>query len=106
MEIRFEKDYLEELYLRGSTTNKKHRFQKAIVTKYKNTIDTLRAAQTPEELYPIRSLHFEKLKGNKKGLASVRVDKKYRIEFKTDIEGLPPNTVHICAIVKLSNHYQ
>ena len=41
MEIKFEKDYLEELYLKGKTSDKKHRFQPPIVTKYRKTIDLL-----------------------------------------------------------------
>ena len=28
------------------------------------------------------SLHYEKLRGDKEGLSSVRVDRKYRIEFE------------------------
>ena len=42
MEIKFEKDYLEELYLKGKTSDKKHRFQPPIVTKYRKTIDLLK----------------------------------------------------------------
>lgn len=41
MEIKFEKDYLEELYLKGKTSDKKYRFQPPIVTKYRKTIDLL-----------------------------------------------------------------
>lgn len=41
MEIKFEKGYLEELYLNGKTSDKKYRFQPPIVTKYRKTIDLL-----------------------------------------------------------------
>jgi proteic killer suppression protein len=34
MDITFEKDYLREMYQAGKTTDKKHRFQPAIIRKY------------------------------------------------------------------------
>jgi proteic killer suppression protein len=105
MEINFTEDYLKELYEEGKTKNKKHRFQKDIIKKYKQTIDKLRVAKNIEELYPIKSLNYEKLIGKKKGIESVRVDNKYRIEFISSVEGEEANTITICSIIDLSNHY-
>ena len=34
MEIRFDKQYLEDLYIKGKSSDKKHRFQPQIVAKY------------------------------------------------------------------------
>ena len=82
MQIKFTQDYLRELYEDGKAKNKKYRFQKDIIERYKNTIDKLRAAESTEDLYQLKSLNYEKLTGNKKGLESVRVNDKYRIEFK------------------------
>lgn len=84
---------------------KKNRFQKDIIRKYKSTIDKLRAADKIEDLYPIKSLNYEKLSGDKRGLESVRVSGKYRVEFISSMEGEVPNTITICEIVALSNHY-
>ncbi len=106
MEIFFEKYYLKELYENGKTRSKKHRFQPNIIKKYIHTIDKLRVAKITEELYPIRSLNYERLIGDKKGLESVRVDGKYRIKFITTIEGEDPNCITICSIIELSNHYK
>lgn len=106
MEITFEKDYLKELYENGKARSKKHRFQPNVVEKYIQTIDKLRVAKNTEELYPIKSLNYEKLIGDKKGLESVRVDNKYRIEFISSVEGEEPNTITICSIIELSNHYK
>lgn len=106
MEINFEKDYLKELYENGKARSKKHRFQPSVIKKYIQTIDKLRVANSTEELYPIRSLNYEKLIGDKKGLESVRVDGKYRIEFTTTLEGEEPNSITICSIIELSNHYK
>ncbi len=106
MEIIFEKDYLKELYEKGKTRSKKYRFQPSVTKKYIQTIDKLRVAKSTEELYPIRSLNYEKLIGAKKGLESVRVDNKYRIEFISSVEGEEPDTITICSITELSNHYK
>ncbi len=105
MKILFEKEYLEELYTDGKSKSKKYRFQKPIVKKYKQTIDKLRIANNIEELFPLKSLNYEKLIGDKKGLESVRVNDKYRIEFKSSVEGEEPDAITICSIIELSNHY-
>jgi proteic killer suppression protein len=54
-----------------------------------------------------KSLNYERLKGDKKDLESVRVNDKYRIEFRSRIEGTEPDeVVTICSIEELTNHYQ
>lgn len=62
MKIIFTKEYLEELYENGKTSSKKYRFQKDIIKRYKNTIDKLKVANRIEDLYPIKSLNYEKFK--------------------------------------------
>ena len=106
MVVIFKKDYLKELYENGKARSKKHRFQPSVIKKYIQTIDKLRVAMNTVELYPIRSLNYEKLIGDKNGLESVRVDKKYRIEFISSVEGEEPDTITICSIIELSNHYK
>ncbi len=106
MEIVFEKEYLKQLYAEGHAKSKKYRFPKGVITKYKATIDKLRVADCIEDLFPIKSLNYEKLQGDKKDLESVRVNKQYRIEFISSKEGEEPNIITICSIVELSNHYK
>lgn len=106
MEIIFEKDYLKELYENGKARSKKYRFQPNVIKKYIQTIDKLRVAKNTEELYPIRSLNYEKLIGDKNGIESVRIDQKYRLEFISSVEGEEPDTITICSIIELSNHYK
>ena len=72
MEINFEKDYLKELYEKGKARSKKHRFQPNVVKKYIQTIDKLRVAKNTEELYPIRSLNYEKLIITRRGIRVYR----------------------------------
>lgn len=104
MIVTFEEEYLEELYKKGRTSNKKFRFQPDIIKRYKSRIDTLISAPTKEILYQINSLHFKALQGDKKDRFSIRVNDQYRIEF-TMSETLEEPIVTICNIVELSNHY-
>jgi proteic killer suppression protein len=106
MLIEFEKDYLEQLYADGKATNKKYRFQPSVVKQYKNTIDKLRSAQRIEDLYSIKSLHYEKKSGDLEGIEAVWVNKQYRIEFSSRREGEDPGIITICSILDLSHHYK
>ena len=105
MEIRFEKEYLRELYETGRTTDKKHRFQPQVAAKYRKTIDTLESVTTVEDLYKFNALHYEVLHGDKKGISSVRVNDQYRVEFTVN-QVISEIVVTICNIIELSNHYK
>ena len=105
MEIKFEKKYLEELYLNGKTSDKKHRFQPQIIAKYRKTIDLLESLTVVEDLYRYHSLHYEVLVGDKAGMESVRVNDQYRIEFKTT-KVVSEIVVTLCNIIELSTHYK
>jgi proteic killer suppression protein len=105
MEIKFGKEYLEELYYTGKTTDKKYRFQPHVAEKYKKTIIILKSVACVEDLFQYNGLHYEKLKGDKDGLESVRINDQYRIEFKTT-KVASESVTTICNIVELSNHYK
>jgi proteic killer suppression protein len=105
MEIKFEKEYLCELYEIGKTTDKKYRFQPDVVKRYQARIKTLERASKIEDLYTINSLHYEVLKGDKKGISSIRVNDQYRLEFKTT-QVVSEIVVTVCNILELSNHYK
>lgn len=105
MIINFEEDYLEELYENGKSTSKKYRIQPQIVAKYKKAIDYLKAADRIEDLFPIKSLNYEKLSGDKDGIESVRAGDKYRIEFISKLSTSNERILTICSILELSNHY-
>lgn len=105
MEIIFSKKYLKELQLTGKTSDKKYRFQPDIVKRYRKTIDRMAAAKRIEDLYNIASLGYEKLTGDKKGISSVRVSQKYRIEFE-ELRNTDEDYISICNIIELSNHYR
>lgn len=105
MIVAFEKEYLKELYEKGKTTDKKHRFQPDIIKRFRRNIDIMLMMPNIQALQKYNSLNYELLKGDKQGLSSVRVNDQYRIEFRvTIIEGEPQVT--ICSIIELSNHYK
>jgi len=105
MDIKFDKEYLSELYYKGKCSDKKYRFQPEVVRKYKQRIALLEQLVRVEQLYQYHSLNYEVLSGDKAGISSIRVDLKYRIEF---IASSTPDseTLTICNILELSNHYK
>lgn len=105
MVVTFEEIYLQELYEKGKTSDKKRRYQPDIVRRYQKCINFLLNAIKVEDLMQINSLNYEALKGDKKGISSVRVNDKYRIEF-TVKETIEEPIVTICNIIELSNHYK
>ena len=105
MIVTFEESYLKELYESGKTSDKKHRFQPSIAKRYKDRVDLLKKVSSKEELFPIKSLHFEALHGDKRGLFSIKVNDQYRVEFSLD-ENTEQSILTICNIVELSNHYE
>ena len=105
MQIVFQKEYLSELYYTGKSSDKKHRFQPDIVKRYTHVINTLISANRIEDLFPLRSLNYEKLEGDMKGYESVRVNDKYRVIFRSEkIES--EQLITVCNIIDLTNHYK
>ena len=105
MIVTFEKKYLQELYEKGKSSDKKHRFQPDIVRRYIDRINILKNKDSAESLFTIKSLHYEVLKGDRAGISSIRVNDQYRIEFSVSKEGNEP-LITICNILELSNHYK
>ena len=103
MEIKFDKEYLEELYEHGRTKNKKYRFQPQVIKKYQKRIDTLESMSRIEELFTLNSLNFEALESS--GSYSIRIDYHYRLEFQV-INSESEPFVNICLITEIINHYQ
>ena len=103
MIVVFTQDYLLELYEKGSTSDKKHRFQPNVVRGYQKGINYLKVVNKIEDLFPIKSLNYEVLTGDKKGISSIPANDKYRIEFIVDKEN---EMITVCNILELSNHYK
>ena len=105
MEIRFEQDYLRELYYDGKESDKKHRFQPQIVRKYIRVLNLMESLERIEDLFRFKALGYEALVGDKKDRESVKVNDQYRIEFRSEVVH-GERTLTICNILELSNHYK
>lgn len=58
MEIRFEQDYLRELYYDGKASDKKHRFQPQIVRKYIRVLNLMESLERIEDLFRFKALGY------------------------------------------------
>lgn len=82
MVIRFENRKVLELYeLETNQSIVKYKFAKHIVEKYKMRIRQLINAPNLKTVAQIKSLNLEKLKGDRKGQHSIRIDNQFRICF-------------------------
>ena len=107
MFIRFDKEYLEELYDQGECSDKKHRFQPQIVKGYVKCVKYLAQAKRIEDLFQIRSLNYEVLSGDRKGISSVRINSQYRLEFTvTTEEDTNELIITVCTLIDITNHYR
>ena len=106
MNVEFEKEYLTELYENGKSTDKKHRFQPQIINGYLKCVKALINVSKMEDLYMFKALNYEKLKGNKKGLSSLRINDQYRLEFREVASQSNQMIIEICSLVDITNHYK
>lgn len=105
MNIEFENTALEELYTSGFTQNRQYkRLSKDIVKRYIKTVNYLKAARRIEDLFLIKSLHYERKKGDLKGVDAVWINDQYRLLFRSspDSGGIIVNAL----IFDISKHYE
>ena len=105
MKIVFEDAALEELYVSGTTTNSLYRkLAKDIVKQYVKVVNYMRAARRIEDLYSIKSLHYEKKKGDLNGVDAVWINRQYRLLFNSspNEEGIVVNAL----LFEISKHYE
>ena len=105
MFIEFDKESLRELFEQGRTGDKKHRYQPEVIRGYYKCIMLLKRSANVEELYRINSLNYEVLQGDKAGISSVRINRKYRLEF-TVREVMNEQIITVCRLLDISNHYK
>ena len=105
MIIEFDKDYLRELYTEGRTNDKKHRYQPEVIRGYQKAVFVLSSANTITDLFRNNALNYEVLKGDKKGISSVRINRQYRLEF-TVRDVMNEQIVTVCRLLDISNHYK
>ena len=105
MNIDFENNALEELYTSGATKDHQYkRLSKDIIKSYIKVVNYLKSAARIEDLYRIKSLHYEKKKGDLKGIDVVWINNQYRLLFSSspDEKGIIVNAL----LSEISKHYE
>lgn len=73
-------------------------FSDAVVKAYRKRMQQIRAATDERTFYALKSLHFEKLKGDRDGQYSMRLNDQWRLII--ELHGQAPNKiVHVVEIV-------
>ena len=93
MEVRFDDDELDRL----ETGTGDGRFPQAVVKAYRKRMQMIRAASTTQTFYALKSLHFEKLKGDRSGEHSMRLNDQWRLIVRIE-EGAIQVVAVICSI--------
>lgn len=94
MEIVFADSDLELIETDGSG---KLRLPVSVIVSARRKLTVLRAAIDDRSLRNWKSLHYEKLKGERSGFRSIRINDQYRMVFSLN-EHTVPMTVTITAI--------
>ena len=105
MNIQFETKALEELYTTGATSDSEYkRLSKDVIKCYVKVVNYLKAARRIEDLFLIKSLHYEKKKGDLNGVDAVWINAQYRLFFYSspDETGIVVNAL----LFEISKHYE
>ena len=97
MRYRFADNRLERLYLQGAGSGG---YPEGIAEAFVTRVRTIEAANDERDLRALKSLHFEKLKGEQVRY-SVRLNKAWRLilTFEKDKDG------KIVVIIEINKHY-
>jgi toxin HigB-1 len=72
-------------------------FPPEVVSKFRMRMQLIRAASDEREFYQLKSLHFEKLMGNRSHERSMRLNKQWRLIIEIR-KGNPKNSVLVKSI--------
>jgi proteic killer suppression protein len=72
-----------------------------VVRAYRRRMQQVRACSDERDLYAIKSLHFEKLKGNREGQHSIRLNLQWRLIL--EIRGDHP--CKVIGIVEIADYH-
>jgi proteic killer suppression protein len=94
MEVQFVDDELEHI---ACDPNAKTSWEVGLVKKFRQRIQQLQAAPDERVLRALKSLHFEKLKGNRDHQHSIRLNDQWRLILEFD-HSTVPKTVNVISI--------
>lgn len=87
MNIEYADPSLKELFENGKTSKGCYqKLSKAIIIKYIRQVNIMRAAHRIDDLYPIKSLQYEKNVEKLNYGESVKIDEQHRILFESTTE--------------------
>jgi toxin HigB-1 len=72
-------------------------FAQPVVATFRRRVQLIAGAVDERDFYALKSLHYEKLKGNRAGQRSMRIDKKWRLILEI-IEAKKGNVVRLLGI--------
>lgn len=79
MHFRFKTKRLADLYYEEKSA---HKYPPEVVDAFFHIMSVINGAVDIREFYQLKSLHFEKLKGDRKGEHSIRLNKQYRLTMR------------------------
>ncbi|MBS2127339.1 type II toxin-antitoxin system RelE/ParE family toxin [Burkholderia thailandensis] len=91
MEVEFDDDDLDRLETDAQFTAG---FSQEIVRAYRRRMQQIRAFHDERDFYALKALHFEKLKGNRDGQHSIRLNLQWRLVLQLRGE-------HPCKVVAI-----
>lgn len=99
MEVRFADDRLRRL--ESDPTFRAREFGDDVVRSYRKKLQFIRAAADERDLYQMKSLHFEKLQGDRAHQRSIRLNKQWRLilELEADAGG------KVVVVVKIEDYH-
>ena len=95
MLIRFDDDDLRRMYEDDGFRSK--RWHRDIVRAFRKVVGWIADAESEIDLYALKSLHFEKLKGDRSGQHSLRLNYQFRLIVCIETRG--QRTVVVIEIV-------
>lgn len=81
MEVRFAHPDLERL---ETDLHFNAGFGEAVVRAFRKRMQLIRAALDERDFYALKSLHYEKLKGDRSGQKSMRLNRQWRLIIEID----------------------
>lgn len=103
MQIRFNNDYLEDLFL-DLIVKGKPKYPPEIIKNFRRLIARLEAIPNISNLYQYKGLNFEALSGKLNGFYSLRINNQYRLIISIENDRILLE--EILVIEDLSKHYE
>jgi proteic killer suppression protein len=95
MEVRYQDARLAAVETEEAVA--KTRLPIAVIAAYRRKLVVIRAAPDERTLRNWKSLHYEKLQGNREGQRSIRLNDQWRVVFTIDTDN-QPNRITVLAI--------